>query len=264
MKRKLFSLGHVEVAYGLSNVFVRAVKEFEEADAAKLKIDAEYERSKAAELMPRTFDAMAQRNEAGVVLLMSAVAVLEDAINQYAYTFLDPDSFEEHLGNLRLLTKWLLLPRLCQNKEIPEGHPAINSMRELIKARNAIVHHKRKDMLPNFKRAQEKTTTEVDRFLAASRNAKHTVEELVKLLTDSTVKYSSQQLETARKYINSLLIAWEGSFYPTQFTGDDWLQHRFDAKTVQGLYDDLIADFRLKDGNKPPRWDSEKNEPVSS
>jgi hypothetical protein len=260
MKRKRFNFGHVEVSYGLSNVFARAVREFEEANAAKSEIDEEYERTKAADLMPRTLHAMARRNEAGVVLLMSAVAVLEDAINRYAYTFLEPDSFEEHLGNLRLLTKWLLLPKLCQNKEIPEGHPAINSLRELIKARNAIVHHKWKEMLPDFKRAKDKTSTEVDRFLAASRNAKKTVDELIKLLTDTAVKYSAEQLETARKYIRSLLVEWEGSNYPTQFTGDDWLQHRFDAKTVQKLYDELMANFKLKDGSNPPRWDSEKNE----
>ena len=117
-------------------------------------------------------------------------------------------------------------------------------------------------MLPNLKRAQEKTSTEVDRFLAASRNVKPTVDDLIKLLTDSSVKYSSKQLESGRKYISSLLVEWEGSNYPTQFTGDDWLQHRFDAKTVQNIYDELIADFRLKDGSKPPRWDSEKDEPI--
>jgi hypothetical protein len=50
--------------------------------------------------------------------------------------------------------------------------------------------------------------------------------------------------------------------YPTRFTGDSWLQHRFDARTVQKIYDELIANFKLKDGSKPPRWDSEKNEPI--
>ncbi len=45
--------------------------------------------------------------EAGVVLIMAAGAFLEQIINDYAYTFLDVNSYEDHLGNLRTVVKWL-------------------------------------------------------------------------------------------------------------------------------------------------------------
>jgi hypothetical protein len=105
---------------------------------------------------------------------------LEQIINDYAYTFFDAESFEEHLGNVRTVTKWILLPRLCQNKEIKEDDSAINDFRELVKARNAVVHHKRKEL--NLA-ASNKVSSEIARFLAACRKSESTVNALVKILT---------------------------------------------------------------------------------
>ncbi len=180
MKTKSPSLGYIEVTYGLENVFRRAVKDFAEADEAKRKIDEEYERTKDGSLIPDLFPPMMRRNEAGVVLLISAVAVLEKTINDFAYTFLDSDSYDYHLGNLRLVTKWMLLPRLCQKKEIEENHPAINALRELVKARNAIVHYRRREI---SLLASKQTTTQKERFLSACSKAASTVEALIGILT---------------------------------------------------------------------------------
>ena len=121
--------------------------------------------------------------EAGVVLLMTAAALLEQIINDYAHTFLDPESYEEHIGNARIVTKWVLLPKLCQNKEIQDDEPAINSLRELVKARNAIVHRKRKEMYLNPIKASNQTSAEIARFLSACRKAESTVDALKKVLT---------------------------------------------------------------------------------
>lgn len=186
MKRKGPTFGHSQVDYRLGNIFKRAVKEFQEADAAREKIDKEYENAKEMEsikTLPQLFSLQERRMEVGVVLLMTAGAFLEQIINDYANTFLDSDSYEEHLGNLRNVTKWILLPRLCQNKEISEDDPAINDYREFIKARNAIVHHKRRDFYLNLHKASNQTTTESARFLSACRKAGATVDGLIKILT---------------------------------------------------------------------------------
>jgi hypothetical protein len=186
MKRKGPTFGHSQVDYRLGNIFKRAVKEFQEADAAREKIDKEYENAKEMEsikTLPQLFSLQERRMEVGVVLLMTAGAFLEQIINDYANTFLDSDSYEEHLGNLRSVTKWILLPRLCQNKEISEDDPVINDFREFIKARNAIVHHKRRDFYLNLHKASNQTTTESARFLSACRKAESTVDGLIKILT---------------------------------------------------------------------------------
>lgn len=121
--------------------------------------------------------------EAGVVLIMAAGAWLEQIINDYAHTFLDADWYEEHLDNLRTVTKWILLPHLCQKKEISEDDPAINGLREFIKARNAVVHHKRRDLYLNPHKASKQTSTESSRFWLACKNAESTVDGLIEILT---------------------------------------------------------------------------------
>ncbi len=184
MKRAGPTFGHVQVDYRLGSIFKRAIKEFQEADAAREKIEQEYEgKNKPAELLPKLFSLQERRMETGVVLLMAAGAFLEQTINDYAYTFLDADSFEEHLGNLRTVTKWMLSPRLCQNKEISDDDPAINNLRQFIKARNAVVHHKRKDFYLNLHQASNRTSTESARFWLACRNAESTVDGLINILT---------------------------------------------------------------------------------
>lgn len=183
MKMRGPTFGHVQVDYRLGNIFKRAVKEFREADEAREKVEKEYNtKNEPAELLPKYFAFQERRTEAGVVLLMAAGAFLEQVINDYAYTFLDPNSVEEHLGNLRSVTRWILLPRLCQNKEIPEDDSAINDFREFLKARNAVVHHKRNDWYLDLHKASNKTSTESARFLSACRKAELTVARLLKIL----------------------------------------------------------------------------------
>ena len=132
--------------------------------------------------IPLFFSSRELQMEAGVVLIMATGAWLEQIINDYAHTFLDSDWYEEHLDNLRTVTKWILLPHLCQRKEISEDDPAINALREFIKARNAVVHHKRRDFYLNLHKASNQTSTESARFWLACKNAESTVDNLVKLL----------------------------------------------------------------------------------
>lgn len=184
MKRKGPTFGHVKVEYRLDAVFKRAVKEFTEADVAEEKAEKEYESNKeAVELMPRLFATREKKMEAGVMLIMAAGAWLEQIINDYAHTFLDSDWYEEHLDNLRTITKWTLIPYLCQKKEISEDDPAINALREFIKTRNAVVHSKRRDWYLDFGKASKQTSTESSRFWLACKNVQPTVEHLINILT---------------------------------------------------------------------------------
>jgi len=205
MKRKGPTFGHSQVDYRLGNIFKRVVKEFREADAAREKIDDQYENKvreadaarkktddeyqnikaeiESAKILPELFSLQERRMEIGVILLMTAGAFLEQIINDYANTFLDSDSYEEHLDNLRSVSKWIVLPRLCQNKEISDDDPAIKDFREFVKARNAIVHHKRRDFYLDLHKASNQTSTESARFLTACRKAESTVDGLIQILT---------------------------------------------------------------------------------
>jgi hypothetical protein len=186
MKRRGPAFGHVQAEYQLGNIFRRVAKEFKDLDEAREKIEKEYRTKKEPEctkLLGDFFSLQEKRTEAGVILLMTAGAFLEQIINDYAQTFLDAESYEEHLGNVRTVTKWMLLPRICQNKEISESDPAINALREFVKARNAVVHHKRQDFDLGLEKADRRVKTEIARFLSACRNATTTVDNLIKILT---------------------------------------------------------------------------------
>jgi len=114
-----------------------------------------------------------------------AGSLLEQVIYDYATTFLDEDWYEDNLGNLRIVTKYIVLPHLCQNKDVPPDDPAINSLIEFVKARNAVVHPKRKMFSVA---AHKRTETEVARFLQACRNVANTVTKLIKLLESPAPK----------------------------------------------------------------------------
>ncbi len=181
MKKAKPRVGYSEADYRLGDVFGRAVKEFKEADTARVGIEKEYNRrNQPDELIPQFFTEQNRRTEAGVVLLMTTAALLEQKIFSYATTFLDADSYEEHLGKTQILTKWILLPRICENKEIRDDDAAINNLRELIQARNAVVHPKSKEL------GSKNVTSEVARFLSACRKAESTVDALLKILKSPT------------------------------------------------------------------------------
>ncbi len=185
MKRKGPTFGHSQVDYRLQAVFKRALKDFHEADRARDEIEKMMNKDQPDESWPKFFIATERAMESGVILIMAAGAWLEQVINDCANTFLDADWYEEHLDSLRTATKWTLLPYLCQNKPISENDPAINGLREFIKARNALVHHKRRDFYENMERECSRTSTESDRFWAVCKKTEAIVDRLIKLLTDA-------------------------------------------------------------------------------
>jgi len=180
MKKASPRLGHSEVEYLLPQMLDRFAKEFAAADAEMKMVDSMYKSDKESVPAGAVFQARDRRIETGVLLLLVASARLEQIIYHYAVTFLDADSFKEHLERNQLLSKWLLLPRLCQGKQVEEDHPAITSLKELIKARNSVAHPKRYDLVSNV--FQQKTKKEIGRFVSACRKAKSTVDALIKIL----------------------------------------------------------------------------------
>ncbi len=176
MKKARPTFGHSEADYLLPQILERLAKEFAVADEEMEVIDSMYKSDKETVLVDALFRARDRRIEAGVLLLFVANARLEQVIYHYAMTFLNAESFEVHLGRNQLLSKWLLFPRICQGKEVAEDDAAINSLKELIKARNSVAHPKCYDLFA------VKNKSEIQRFLSACRKAKSTVIALIKIL----------------------------------------------------------------------------------
>lgn len=80
-------------------------------------------------------------------IVFSAMAC-EAAIYDLAAIQLGDDYATKYLDKLDVVAKWVVVPSLvCGNALQPNG-PAINSLRTLTRARNALVHHKSRPGLP--------------------------------------------------------------------------------------------------------------------
>lgn len=84
------------------------------------------------------------------VIVFSAMAC-EAAIYDLAAIHLTDDYATRVLDKLDLFGKWLVIPRLICGKSMDENGPAINGLRGLIKARNALVHHKSEPLVSDLK-----------------------------------------------------------------------------------------------------------------
>ena len=182
IKRAGPSFGHVDVDYQLQPIFDRAVKSFEEADTEDSTLEKQWKATKDHKLYGPMFQASIRRREAGVILLITAGAFLEQCLYNYATTFLDAEWYGRRIDRRRTVEKWRLLPRVCQKKRIGSGHPAIHALQEFVAVRNAVVHPKRKIMGRDPIRVIHRSKTEPARFISACRKAQETVRALIQLL----------------------------------------------------------------------------------
>lgn len=178
------SLGRAEVGYRLDVVLHKAIAEFKAADAEVTHMEKARQASGESKLLPPLFAAGDRRMEAGVVAVFAAVAWLELMLYAYAVDRIQPNSYEEHLDRLRLVSRWLILPRLCEGKVIAEDAPPIHALRELIRARNAVIHPRVRPMYAADPLAPiGQVDTEFNRFLSACRKIEATVQDLQRLLS---------------------------------------------------------------------------------
>lgn len=66
----------------------------------------------------------------------------EAAVFDLAAVQLGDDYASNYLDKLDLVSKWIVVPSLICGRSLKIHGPAINSLRSLTKARNALVHHK--------------------------------------------------------------------------------------------------------------------------
>lgn len=79
---------------------------------------------------------------AAVKAIVFAAMCLEAAIYDYAAWYLGDDYTQKHLDKLDLLSKWLVIPKLIADRELPSGRPSYEHLKALINLRNKLVHSK--------------------------------------------------------------------------------------------------------------------------
>lgn len=86
-----------------------------------------------------------RKNVAAIKTVVFCAMALEAAAFEFATLQLGERLAKNYLDKLDVVGKWLVVPRLVCGRSLNEDGPAINGLKGLVKARNALVHHKSKE-----------------------------------------------------------------------------------------------------------------------
>lgn len=83
---------------------------------------------------------LADKHKAKAIVF--AALCVEAAINNYTGMHFGDKYSEKHLQSLDVISKWVVIPRLACGRSIDKSGPAFNSLTQLVRARNKLVHNK--------------------------------------------------------------------------------------------------------------------------
>jgi hypothetical protein len=144
-------------------------------------LEKRWEAEKGMSVYKEMFETQHARFEAGVITLLSATSLMERVLYGFASSYMHFESYESNFDRLSLEAKWIVLPKLCAGIVVDEDCTEINELRQLIKARNAVVHPKVQFIRADTS-AIPNTDKELARFHIACKNARRTVDALLAIL----------------------------------------------------------------------------------
>jgi hypothetical protein len=81
----------------------------------------------------------------GIQTIVFSAMAIEAAVFDFAAIQLGDKIAERYLDKMDLLSKWMIVPRLVCGRSLQEDGPAMNGLKGLVIARNALVHHKSRE-----------------------------------------------------------------------------------------------------------------------
>lgn len=83
-----------------------------------------------------------RKSVTGIKTVVFSAMTLEAAAFEFATIHLGKHLAKKYLDKLDVLGKWLIIPQLVCGRSLREDGPAMNGLKGLVAARNALVHHK--------------------------------------------------------------------------------------------------------------------------
>lgn len=83
-----------------------------------------------------------EASAAAVTTIVFCGMCLEAAIYDFAAWHLDDNYVKTYLDKLDLIAKWMVIPKLVAQQEIPAGFATHEHLRTLVALRNSLVHHR--------------------------------------------------------------------------------------------------------------------------
>lgn len=90
------------------------------------------------------FDRDDRRRVSGIKTIVFAAMAIEAAAFEFSASILGDTIAEKYLDRMDIVGKWMIGPRLVCGQSLDAEGPAITSLKGLVSARNALVHHKSK------------------------------------------------------------------------------------------------------------------------
>lgn len=81
----------------------------------------------------------------GIKTIVFSAMAIEAAAFEFAGIQLGDKVAEQYLDKMDVVGKWMIVPRLVCGRSLREDGPAMNGLRGLVTARNALVHHKSRE-----------------------------------------------------------------------------------------------------------------------
>jgi hypothetical protein len=152
-----------------------------------------------------TYDLENRIHELAIKAIIFSAMCVEAAINDYAGRQLGDKYYQQHLANLDIISKWVIIPRLVCGKSIDKSGAAFNSLKALVSARNKLVHNKSQEVDLSNPQAlmdkQEKENKDFERDFYSSLNTLY----LLSMEMDYIVGQMHNPLGTLNPNFNPML-----------------------------------------------------------
>ena len=134
-----------------------------------------------------------------IVIVFSAMAV-EAYIYDYASRHLGDAFVKDHLDKLDAASKWVLVPMLITGRELSRQQKWFELLKNLIKARNSIIHHKSSEppvAFPDMKKYLQKQRVNSETLLEVARQSI----DLLSILADKITELDPEETPWVKSYL---------------------------------------------------------------
>jgi hypothetical protein len=134
-----------------------------------------------------------------VVIVFSAMAI-EAYIYDYAARHLGDAFVKDHLDKLDILSKWIIIPELITGKEVSRHQKWYLLLKNLIKTRNSVIHHKSSE--------PPASPSDVEKYLHKLKEADSSIYEtarqsitLLGILADKIIEIDPEETPWVKSYL---------------------------------------------------------------
>ncbi len=137
--------------------------------------------------------------EAMIVILFSTTAI-EAYIYDYAARHFSDTFVRNYIDRLDILSKWVLVPYLITKKELPRDGEWFSLLKEIVRRRNSLTHHKSSGIPSNIHKARKYIENLHDESEEIVVTAKKSIR-LLDLIVDAVTKNNPEEKPWIETYL---------------------------------------------------------------